>query len=125
MGVSLPNARAPTAKKYWSGKRDKYPNRKSLINKSFIASHPVGWTRLWTNQALNHTTSRNTLRKTSRDTLQNPSRRVHLRTRAVCFVANPRNSFGYSEDLRLAFHPDPRAARFPRGFCRVSLAQGR
>jgi len=42
-----------------------------------------------------------------KDTLQNPSRRVHLRTRAVCGVANPRRSDGYVCGLRrLAAHPD-------------------
>jgi len=39
--------------------------------------------------------------------MHNRSRRWHLRTRAVCVVANPRNSDGYCCGLRLAAHPDP------------------
>jgi len=41
-----------------------------------------------------------------KDTLNNPPRRVHLRIRAVCGVANPRHSDGYGCGLRLASHPD-------------------
>jgi antirestriction protein ArdC len=43
--------------------------------------------------------------KTLKDALHKSPRRVHLRTRAVCGVANPRHSYGYG--LRLASHPDP------------------
>jgi hypothetical protein len=42
-----------------------------------------------------------------KDALHKLPRRVHLRTRAVCRVANPRHSVGYGCGLRLAFHPDP------------------
>ena len=50
-----------------------------------------------------------------REALHESPRRVHLRTRAVCRVANPRDSWGYRCSLRLAAHPDPQrplAARF-------------
>jgi hypothetical protein len=32
---------------------------------------------------------------------------MHLRTRAVCFVAHPRNGYGHCCGSRLASHPDP------------------
>jgi len=44
---------------------------------------------------------------TYKDGLYNPSRRVHLRNRAACCVANPRRSIGYGCGLRLAYHPAP------------------
>ena len=50
-----------------------------------------------------------------RDALHESPRRVHLRARAVCGVANPRNSSDYCCGLRLAAHPDPQrtlTARF-------------
>jgi hypothetical protein len=44
-----------------------------------------------------------------RDPLHESPRRVHLRNRAVCSVANTRNGYGYSCDyccvVRLASHP--------------------
>jgi hypothetical protein len=43
----------------------------------------------------------------AKDALHKSPRRVHLRTRAVCGVANPRHSYGYGCGLRLAAHPDP------------------
>ena len=59
-----------------------------------------------------------------RDPLHQSPRRVHLRNRAVCGVANARNSDGYCCALRLAAHPDPQrtlSARFvqrvPDGIC--------
>jgi len=41
--------------------------------------------------------------------LHKSPRRVHLRSRAVCVVANVRNSYGYNYccALRPAAHPDP------------------
>jgi 4-oxalocrotonate tautomerase len=45
--------------------------------------------------------------KRVKDALHKSPRRVYLRTRAVCGVANPRHSVGYGCGLRLAAHPDP------------------
>jgi len=42
-----------------------------------------------------------------KDGLNKSPRRVHLRSRSVCGVANPRHSDGYGCGLRLASHPDP------------------
>jgi hypothetical protein len=50
-----------------------------------------------------------------KDALHKSPRRPHLRPRAVCGVANPRDSYGYRCGLRLAAHPDPQrrlTARF-------------
>ncbi len=59
----------------------------------------------------------------SREPLHESPRRVHLRTRAVCGVANARNSCGYCCALRLAAHPDPQRTlsaqfvqRIPRAY---------
>ena len=65
-----------------------------------------------------------------REALHESPRRVHLRTRAVCRVANPRDSWGYRCGLRLAAHPDPQrplAARFVQSFpnAQAHPAQGR
>ena len=43
----------------------------------------------------------------ARDAVHDSSRRMHLRARAVCRVAKPRNSCGYCCVLRLAAHTDP------------------
>ena len=51
----------------------------------------------------------------ARDPLHESPRRGHLRSRAVCRVANTRNSYGYCCVLRLAALPDPQrplSARF-------------
>jgi hypothetical protein len=56
-----------------------------------------------------------------RDPLHESPRRVHLRSRAVCFVANARNSGGYCCALRLAVHPDPQRT-LPLDSYRGSLA---
>jgi len=42
-----------------------------------------------------------------KDGLNKSPRRVHLRSRAVCGVANHSHSDGYGCGLRLASHPDP------------------
>src|SRR5690606_32948492 len=42
-----------------------------------------------------------------REALNKSQRRMHLRIRAACCVANARDSYGYRCALRLAFHPDP------------------
>jgi len=42
-----------------------------------------------------------------KDARNNSPRRLHPRNRAVCCVANARDSYGYHCALRLASHPDP------------------
>jgi hypothetical protein len=49
------------------------------------------------------------------DALHESQRRVHLRTRAICFVAHPRNGYGHCCGSRLASHPDPQRT-LPAGF---------
>gem|GEM_PF-2649211 len=61
----------------------------------------------------------------ARDPLHESSRRVHLRSRVVCCVANPRNSTCYCCVLRLAAPPDPQrtlSARFVQSIPRRSVA---
>ncbi len=58
----------------------------------------------------------------AREALNKSPRRVHLRIRAACRVANPRDSIGYHCGLRLAFHPDPQrplTARLVQSFPRT------
>jgi len=56
--------------------------------------------------------------------LHSRSRRRHLRTRAACVVANPRNSYGYCCGLRLAAHPDPQrqlTAQVMQRFLKITM----
>ena len=58
-----------------------------------------------------------------REPLHESPRRVHLRSRAVCRVANARNSYGYCCVFRLAAHPDPQRTLGLRDSCRGSQAE--
>ena len=58
-------------------------------------------------------------KNTIKEPLHNLLRRGHLRSRAVCGVANPRDSYGYRCGLRLASHPDPQRLLTARGCAEV------
>lgn len=58
----------------------------------------------------------------AREPLHNLLRRRHLRSRAVCCVANPRDSCSYRCGLRLASHPDPQRLLAARGYAEVPKA---